>query len=319
MSATVSSWVRTASAVGWAKTGADLHAGLGLDHFLQQPFGGLAPRPSAERSDSSRRSRSCRDKATMYPLGSSAPFTPAVRGPWRPRRHGRTVVSAGSGLRYWSGDALAGSARMLGDRRRARRRHGRTDSSASRLSGTSKSRGRGSRSGTTAVDAPKSSWLRRRGTGSTRRRAGSEHTRCSIPEVGWRCSVTWLSVGRESRRCMPRPPISTSGSAGAILIGVVPPLEEDVRGTDWGWGLVDGPGGLFGPTIVRWYPTVQWFTGDGFADHLRSLSLYRKLDRAVREPLLDAVAERIRTRMGDRASRRYLSVLRMGRRAPDAI
>lgn len=237
MSATVSSWVRTASAVGRAKTGADLHAGLGLDHFLQQPFGGLAPRPSAERSDSSRRSRSCRDKATMYPLGSSAPFTPAVRGPWRPRRHGRTVVSAGSGLRYWSGDALAGSARMLGDRRRARRRHGRTDSSASRLSGTSKSRGRGSRSGTTAVDAPKSSWLRRRGTGSTRRRAGGEHTRCSIPEVGWRCSVTWLSVGRESRRCMPRPPISTSGSAGAILIGVVPPLEEDVRGIDGGGGV----------------------------------------------------------------------------------
>ncbi|WLQ53746.1 methyltransferase domain-containing protein (plasmid) [Streptomyces poriferorum] len=94
-----------------------------------------------------------------------------------------------------------------------------------------------------------------------------------------------------------------------------PPLEEDVRGTDEGWGLVDDPGELFGPTIVRWYPTVQWFTGDGFADHLRSLSLYRRLDREVREPLLDAVAERIRTRMGDRASRRYLSVLRVGRRA----
>ncbi|MEU5516446.1 class I SAM-dependent methyltransferase [Streptomyces griseoaurantiacus] len=48
--------------------------------------------------------------------------------------------------------------------------------------------------------------------------------------------AAWLSVGRESRRCMPRPPISTSGSAGAILIGVVPPLEEDVRGTDGGVG-----------------------------------------------------------------------------------
>jgi hypothetical protein len=35
----------------------------------------------------------------------------------------------------------------------------------------------------------------------------------------------------------------------------------------------------------------------------------------VREPLLDAVAERIRTRMGDRASRRYLSVLRAGQRS----
>jgi len=31
--------------------------------------------------------------------------------------------------------------------------------------------------------------------------------------------------------------------------------------------------------------------------------------------LLDAIAERIRTRMGDRAARRYLSVLRAGRRA----
>ncbi|WP_425901575.1 hypothetical protein [Streptomyces sp. DT203] len=29
-----------------------------------------------------------------------------------------------------------------------------------------------------------------------------------------------------------------------------PPLEEDVRGTDEGWGLVDDPGELFGPTIV---------------------------------------------------------------------
>ncbi|MFJ5720843.1 class I SAM-dependent methyltransferase [Streptomyces sp. NPDC093149] len=94
-----------------------------------------------------------------------------------------------------------------------------------------------------------------------------------------------------------------------------PPLEDHVRTTDEGWGPVGGPGGLFGPTIVRWCPTVQWFHGDGFADHLRSLSLYRRLDRDVREPLLDAVAERIRTRMGDRASRRYLSVLRVGQRA----
>jgi hypothetical protein len=31
--------------------------------------------------------------------------------------------------------------------------------------------------------------------------------------------------------------------------------------------------------------------------------------------LLDAIAERIRTQMGDRAVRRYLSVLRIGRRA----
>lgn len=93
-----------------------------------------------------------------------------------------------------------------------------------------------------------------------------------------------------------------------------PPLEDDVRATDSGWGMVDDPDGLFGPTIVRWYPTVQWFDGDGFADLLRSMSLYRKLDYDVREPLLDAIAERIRTRMGDRAPRRYLSVLRVGQR-----
>ena len=94
-----------------------------------------------------------------------------------------------------------------------------------------------------------------------------------------------------------------------------PPLEDEVRATDEGWGLVEDPGNLFGPTIVRWYPTVQWFDGDGFADLLRSSSLYRRLEGDVREPLLDAIAERIRTRMGDQASRRYLSVLRVGQRA----
>jgi hypothetical protein len=83
--------------------------------------------------------------------------------------------------------------------------------------------------------------------------------------------------------------------------------------TDEGWGLVKDPGNLFGPAIVRWYPAVQWFDEDGFADLLRSTSLYRRLDGDVRDPLLDAIAERIRTQMGDRASRRYLSVLRAGR------
>lgn len=94
-----------------------------------------------------------------------------------------------------------------------------------------------------------------------------------------------------------------------------PPLADEVRATGEGWGLVDGPGALFGPTIVRWYPTVQWLDGNGFADLLRSASIYRKLDADVREPLLDAIAERIRTRMDDRAARHYLSVLRVGQRA----
>jgi SAM-dependent methyltransferase len=94
-----------------------------------------------------------------------------------------------------------------------------------------------------------------------------------------------------------------------------PPLEDDVRTTDECWGLADDPGGFFGPTTVRRYPTVQWFNGDGFADLLRSTSLYRKLDRDVREPLLNAIAERIRTHMGDRAPRRYLTVLHVSQRA----
>jgi SAM-dependent methyltransferase len=98
-----------------------------------------------------------------------------------------------------------------------------------------------------------------------------------------------------------------------------PPLEDEVRATDRGWGLAEGPESLFGLPIVRWYPTVQWLDGDGFADLLRSLSLYRGLASDVREPLLGAIAERICTRMNGRVARRYLSVLRIGQRAePDA-
>jgi SAM-dependent methyltransferase len=93
-----------------------------------------------------------------------------------------------------------------------------------------------------------------------------------------------------------------------------PPLEYQVRTTDEGWGVVNDPGVLFGPTIVRWYPTVQWFDGNGFADLLRSTSPYRRLEPDVREPLLNDIAERIRSRMGDRVSRHYLSVLRVGQR-----
>lgn len=94
-----------------------------------------------------------------------------------------------------------------------------------------------------------------------------------------------------------------------------PPLDDEVRASGEGWGLINDPGSLFCPPMARWYPSVQWFDGVGFSDLLRSTSLYRSLDVDVREPLLDAIAERIRTRMGDRASRRYLSVLRIGQRA----
>jgi SAM-dependent methyltransferase len=94
-----------------------------------------------------------------------------------------------------------------------------------------------------------------------------------------------------------------------------PPLEDEVRAIDRGWGSVEDPGPLFGPTIVRFYPVVQWFDGAGFADLLRTTSLYRGLEPEVREPLLDAIAERIREKMGDRAPRRYLGILRVGQRA----
>lgn len=94
-----------------------------------------------------------------------------------------------------------------------------------------------------------------------------------------------------------------------------PPSEDQDRATGAGWGPLDDAGDLFGSPLVRWYPTVQWFDGAGFADLLRSTSIYRRLDSDVREPLLDAIAERVRTRMDDRVARRYLSVLRVGQRA----
>lgn len=94
-----------------------------------------------------------------------------------------------------------------------------------------------------------------------------------------------------------------------------PPLEDEVSAASHGWGLVHDPSGLFGPTTARWYPLVQWFDGQGFADLLRTTSLYRELAAEVREPLLEAIADRIRTTMADRVPRRYLSVLRIGHRA----
>lgn len=97
-----------------------------------------------------------------------------------------------------------------------------------------------------------------------------------------------------------------------------PPLEDEVQASNEGWGPPnEDRDGWFGPTVVRWYPAVQWFDGEGFADLLRSTSLYQKLNAHVREPLLDAIAERIRTHMDDRAPRRYLAMLRAGQRRQD--
>jgi hypothetical protein len=72
---------------------------------------------------------------------------------------------------------------------------------------------------------------------------------------------------------------------------------------------------LLGNVVVRrsGEPDVYRNRGSPRTLFLRT-SLCRRLDSDIREPLLDAIAERTRTRMGDRASRRYLSVLRVGQR-----
>jgi SAM-dependent methyltransferase len=89
-----------------------------------------------------------------------------------------------------------------------------------------------------------------------------------------------------------------------------PPTAEQARAAGPGWAHRGDSAAWFAEPVVRWYPAVQWFDGAGFAGLLRSTSLYRALPEDVREPLLDAIAERIRTRLGDRVPRHYLSVLR---------
>jgi hypothetical protein len=148
------------------------------------------------------------------------------------------------------------------------------------------------------------------------------------PSVGWRRAHDvlhrggWMALlGHEVVRRLDEPEVyaETADLHDRFAPGNPgwghPPLEEEVFRTGEGWGLVGDPGDLFGPTTVRWYPSVQWFDGIGFANLLRSTSLYRSLATDVREPLLDAIADRIRTRMGDRAARRYLTVLRVGQAA----
>jgi hypothetical protein len=71
---------------------------------------------------------------------------------------------------------------------------------------------------------------------------------------------------------------------------------------------------MFGSTRVRRYPIVQHFDGAGFADLLQTLSAYRRLDRSVSEPLLDVIAQRVGTDLGDHPTRRYLTVLRVFQR-----
>ncbi len=86
---------------------------------------------------------------------------------------------------------------------------------------------------------------------------------CYVPLDGWPCSATLSSAGRASPRSTPTAHLHERFSPGNPGWGH-PPLEDEVRATGERWGPVDDPGGLFGPTVVRWYPAVQWFDGEGY-------------------------------------------------------
>lgn len=113
-----------------------------------------------------------------------------------------------------------------------------------------------------------------------------------------------------------RPVLETMASLGMAQCLCLCQRSQGSEGRRDGWGPPnEDQVGLFGPTVVRWYPAVQHLDGTGFADLLRTLSPYRRLDASVREPLLDAIAQRIRTDLDDHATRHYLTVLRTGQRA----
>jgi SAM-dependent methyltransferase len=68
---------------------------------------------------------------------------------------------------------------------------------------------------------------------------------------------------------------------------------------------------LFQSPILRWYRQVQHFDATGYVGHLRTTSLYASLGAEVREPLLSAIEQRIRDRMDNKATRRYLVSARL--------
>lgn len=72
--------------------------------------------------------------------------------------------------------------------------------------------------------------------------------------------------------------------------------------------------GRFRPPVIRWYQHEQWFDSKEYIEHVSTSSMYANLAAQVREPLLDAVAERIRTSMDDKVARRYLVALRLAQR-----
>lgn len=72
--------------------------------------------------------------------------------------------------------------------------------------------------------------------------------------------------------------------------------------------------GLFEVPLLRWFRQEQHFDAAGYVELMRTTSLYGGLEVSVREALLTAMEERIRERMGDHATRRYLLLVRLARR-----
>ena len=71
---------------------------------------------------------------------------------------------------------------------------------------------------------------------------------------------------------------------------------------------------LFEAPVLRWYRQEQHFDARGYGELMRTTSLYGSIDASVREPLLTAMEQRIRERMGNHAVRHYLISVRLARR-----
>ena len=93
-----------------------------------------------------------------------------------------------------------------------------------------------------------------------------------------------------------------------------PPLEGEVRATERAGDWSTTPAACSAPRSCAGTRPFSGSTGTASPISCARSRCTGGSISDVREPLLDAIAERIRTRMGDRAPRRYLSVLRVGQR-----
>jgi len=207
-------------------------------------------------------------------------------------------------VRHRAGDALAGPACLLGDRRRAWRRHG-AELARQRLatfpnvevetSSFEEWDDRG-RHFDVVVAAAAWHWVDP---------AGSARTTCSALQDGWHCSATSSSAGWARPRSTPdrRPP--RARLPGQPRLG--PPTARGRGARDRrraGVGRRSRP--LVRPDDRAVVPVGAVVRRGGLRRSPPLDLLYRRLAPGLCEPLLDAIADRVHTRMGDRVSRRYL-------------